>query len=66
MDIRQLKFFLAVVDHHGFSRAAALSLAMSTALSSLSAGITLSTGPKISSCAMTCLLSTPQNAAGSM
>ncbi len=43
-----------------------VSLATATICSSLSAGITVSTGPKISSWAMTELLSTLPNTVGSM
>jgi hypothetical protein len=43
-----------------------VSLAMRTASASSSAAITESTGPKISSCAMTDLLSTLPNTVGSM
>ena len=43
-----------------------VSLAVATICSSSSAGITDSTGPKISSCAMVEALSTPAKTVGSM
>ena len=44
MDIRQLKFFLAVVDHNGFSRAAAHLLVAQPSLSQAIASFDANSG----------------------